>query len=58
MRQDSIVLEVRKNRQKIFKDNNYDLDKLFLNGQKAVEKLKQDGWIIADKNILKLKKGK
>lgn len=54
--EDYIVNEIRKNREEILKDNDYELKKLRIFQEKGLQILKNNGWkIITKEDVLKAK---
>ena len=54
--EDYIIDEIRKNREEILAENNYDLSKLSSFQEAEIKKLKENGWkIVTKKDVMKEK---
>jgi len=53
MTTDPIVAEVRANREAIFAECGYDLDRFNAHMREVGERLKQEGWVFADRPIVR-----
>jgi hypothetical protein len=52
---DPIVAEVRANREAIFAECGYDLDRFNAHMREVSERLKREGWVFADRPIVRRK---
>ncbi|MDI1310699.1 hypothetical protein [Prosthecobacter sp.] len=55
MTTDPIAAEVRANREAIFAECGYDLDRFNAHTREVEEQLKREGWIFADRPIVRTK---
>ena len=55
MTTDPIVAEVRANREAIFAECGYDLDRFNAHMREVSERLKSEGWVFADRPIVRRK---
>ncbi len=55
MKDDAIINEIHKIREKILKENNYNIDEIFKKQKKHLEELKNSGWKIVSKEKNKKK---